>query len=250
MLAINVRDHGENRAELEKRSVAFVRFHHQEVALAHARVRAAHGSGLPADDYRWIEPAGIQHCGGHRRRGGFAMASRDCDAVLQPHQLGEQLAARDDRDLQHGALLELPDWRHRRPSSPPSPSRPQRWRPRDLRRSGRRETANRSVVGLSFKSEPLISYPKFNNTSAMPLMPMPPIPTKCRCCGLKNILILYCFGFQVECQWTITSSSTLAARRAASGCAKVRARSPMRCNNSGRARSFSTSSNNRPPSIS
>src|SRR5271165_664260 len=27
----------------------------------------------------------------------------------------------------------------------------------------------------------------------MPLMPMPPIPMKCRCWGLKNIFNMYCF---------------------------------------------------------
>src|SRR5437868_6872035 len=29
----------------------------------------------------------------------------------------------------------------------------------------------------------------------MPLIPIPPMPVKCRCCGLKNIILLYCSGF-------------------------------------------------------
>ena len=40
---------------------------------------------------------------------------------------------------------------------------------------------NRCVDELSDKSEPLTRYPKFNNTSAMPLIPAPPIPTKWMC---------------------------------------------------------------------
>src|SRR5580658_6185191 len=38
------------------------------------------------------------------------------------------------------------------------------------------------------------------STSARPLIPIPPIPTKCTCCGLKNTSILYCFGFRAVCQ--------------------------------------------------
>src|SRR5579863_4309078 len=35
----------------------------------------------------------------------------------------------------------------------------------------------------------------------MPLMPMPPIPTKWKCCCLKNIFTLYCSGFRGVSQW-------------------------------------------------
>src|SRR5437016_2214155 len=34
----------------------------------------------------------------------------------------------------------------------------------------------------------------------MPLIPMPPIPTKWTCWGLKNISYRYCFGFHPPCQ--------------------------------------------------
>ncbi len=37
----------------------------------------------------------------------------------------------------------------------------------------------RCVTALSFKSEPLTSKPRLNSTSAMPLIPEPPMPTKC-----------------------------------------------------------------------
>src|SRR5712692_2609683 len=38
--------------------------------------------------------------------------------------------------------------------------------------------AKRRVVSDSATSEPLTWYPRLSNTSAMPLMPMPPMPTK------------------------------------------------------------------------
>ena len=123
MFAVDVGDHGQDRAELEERAIALVRFHHQEIALADARVRAAHGRGLPAHHHRGIQARGIQHRRGHRRRGGFAVASGDRDAVLQPHQLSQQFAARNDRESAGGALPALPDWRRPRPNSPPSPWR-------------------------------------------------------------------------------------------------------------------------------
>ena len=123
MLAVDVRDHRQDRAELQKRAVAFVRFHHQKIALPHARVRAAHGRGLPAHHHRWIQAGDIQHRGGHGCGGGFAMASGDRDAVFQPHQLGQQLAARNHGNRAGGALPAPPDWRHPPPNSPPSPWR-------------------------------------------------------------------------------------------------------------------------------
>ena len=36
-----------------------------------------------------------------------------------------------------------------------------------------------SVIGPSFKSEPDTLYPRLKRSSAMPLMPIPPMPTKC-----------------------------------------------------------------------
>ena len=100
MLAIDVGDHGEDRAELQEGAVAFVGFNHQKITLADARVGAAHGCGLAPDDYRGIEARGVENGRGHRCGGGFAVAARDRDAVLQAHQLGQKLAPRDQRDFQ------------------------------------------------------------------------------------------------------------------------------------------------------
>src|SRR6267143_406870 len=38
--------------------------------------------------------------------------------------------------------------------------------------------ARRRVISLSLRSDPLTPYPRFRRSSAMPLIPMPPIPTK------------------------------------------------------------------------
>src|SRR5262245_7592618 len=38
---------------------------------------------------------------------------------------------------------------------------------------------SRAVTSDPFTSEPLISYPRFASSSAIPLIPMPPMPTKC-----------------------------------------------------------------------
>ena len=47
-------------------------------------------------------------------------------------------------------------------------------------RRGRRtpSVASRSVTSERFASEPLTSYPRLASSSAMPLMPIPPMPTK------------------------------------------------------------------------
>ena len=42
----------------------------------------------------------------------------------------------------------------------------------------RAKIAQPRVASLSCRSEPLTTYPEFKSTSAIPLMPMPPIPTK------------------------------------------------------------------------
>src|SRR5215471_4014062 len=67
-------------------------------------------------------------------------------------------------------------------------------------------SARRSVIGDSFTSEPEIRYPRFSSTSAMPLMPIPPMPVKWRCWGRKNISLSYCFGLRVNCQLKMLQS--------------------------------------------
>jgi hypothetical protein len=105
VLAIDVGDDSQDRRELQERAVALVGFHHQKVAVAHARVRTAHGRDPAAHHHRGVQARVVQNGGGERGGGGFAVAAGDGDAVLQAHQLGQQLAARNHRDLQTGGLL-------------------------------------------------------------------------------------------------------------------------------------------------
>src|SRR5262249_26202883 len=49
---------------------------------------------------------------------------------------------------------------------------------------------SRLVTSESARSEPLTVYPRFNRTSAIPLMPMPPMPTKWIRCVLRIISTL------------------------------------------------------------
>ena len=107
VLAIDVGDHGDDGRELEERAVALVGFHHQEIAVADARVRAAHGADASADHHGGVEAGVVQDGGGHRGGGGLAVAAGDGDAVLQAHQLGQQFAARDHGDLQAARFLHL-----------------------------------------------------------------------------------------------------------------------------------------------
>src|SRR5579884_1619151 len=77
MLAVDVGDYGDDGRELKKRSVAFVRFDHQNGAFAHARVRALESGDAATHDDGGVEIRGVQNGGDHRRGGGFPMAAGD-----------------------------------------------------------------------------------------------------------------------------------------------------------------------------
>ena len=98
VLAVDVGDHREDGRELEERAVAFVGFGDQVLRLAQARV-GAHGVHAAADDHGGVEPAGGEHGGDHRGGGGLAVHAGDGDAVLQAHQFGQHLGARNDGDV-------------------------------------------------------------------------------------------------------------------------------------------------------
>ena len=50
----------------------------------------------------WFRMVAVMRCGG-----GLAVAAGHGDAVLQPHQLGQQFAARNHRNLQAARFLHL-----------------------------------------------------------------------------------------------------------------------------------------------
>src|SRR5262249_51447079 len=105
MLAIDVGDDGDDGGELEKGAVALVGFDDEKIAVAHAGVGAAHGPDAAADHDGGIEPGVVENGGGHRGSSGFTVAAGDGYAVFQAHQLGQQFAAGDHRDLQAARFL-------------------------------------------------------------------------------------------------------------------------------------------------
>ena len=60
-------------------------------------------------------PRDIQNRRDHRGGGGLAVAAGDGDAVLQAHQLGQQFAARNHRNLQAARFLDFRIARRRPP---------------------------------------------------------------------------------------------------------------------------------------
>ncbi len=72
-----------------------------ELGVGPDRVQAA------ADDDRRVEAAGLEDEGRHGGRRRLAVRAGHGDAVLHPHQLGQHLGPRDDRDEARPGLLDL-----------------------------------------------------------------------------------------------------------------------------------------------
>ena len=104
MLAVDICHHRQNRRQFEERTVAFVRFHHQNRALPNARIRTLHRRHASAHHNRRIEIRRIQNRRHHRRGGSFPMAASNGNAELQTHQFRQQFAARNHRNLQTARL--------------------------------------------------------------------------------------------------------------------------------------------------
>ena len=110
---------------------------------------------LPPTTTVGSRPASVQNGRGHRSRGGLSVAAGDGDAVLQAHQLGQQLAARDHRDVQ------TPRFQHLRICGSTAELTTTALAASDVRggmalENQRPKRARRSVVALSFRSEPVI----------------------------------------------------------------------------------------------
>ena len=98
VLGVDRGDHGDRRRELEERAVGLVGLGHQVLALPEPRV-GAEARHAPADDDGRVEAALGEHGADHRRGRRLAVRAGDRDAVLEPHQLGQHLGARDHGDL-------------------------------------------------------------------------------------------------------------------------------------------------------
>ena len=106
MFVVDVRNHRYRRKQFQKRSVAFVRFRHHQLAASEPRV-AAKRPQPAANDGRRIQPRPLEHQRNHRRRRGLAVRAGDGDAEPEPHQLREHFRPRDDRNLPPRGLPDL-----------------------------------------------------------------------------------------------------------------------------------------------
>ena len=96
MLGIDVGHDRDRPVEPQEAAVALVGLDHHPVGLAEPGVGAI-AVDDPAVDHRRVDPAGVEHRGDHRRRGGLAVGARDRDGRLHPHQFGQHFRAADPR---------------------------------------------------------------------------------------------------------------------------------------------------------
>ncbi len=101
---IEIRNHGENRRELEERTIAFIRFCHQILRGAEAGVRA-HRINASANNDGRIEAACTENTGYHGRRGGLAVHAGNGDSVLEPHEFGQHFSTLNDGDFARAGFL-------------------------------------------------------------------------------------------------------------------------------------------------
>src|SRR6266850_1555717 len=106
MLGVDGRDDRDRRRQLQERAVGLVGLGDQVLALAEPRVRPEARHPAPHHD-RGIEAALGQHGADHRGGRRLAVGPGDRDPVLEPHQLGQHLGARDRRDLVLARRLDL-----------------------------------------------------------------------------------------------------------------------------------------------
>ena len=87
VLGIDIGDDGHVGGQLQERAVGFVRLDHHPVTGAKARIRPVGVDDAAVDNGR-IESARIDQRGDKGGRGRLPMRAGDCDAALEPHQLG------------------------------------------------------------------------------------------------------------------------------------------------------------------
>ena len=173
VLAVDVGDHGQGRGELEERAVRLVGLRHQELALAQPRARAEDAEP-PAHHHRGVEPAAVEHQRHHRGGRGLAVAARHRDPVLEAHQLGQHLGARDHGDpvaprLGHLGVVA---------AAPRSRSRPRAPRGRARRRAPRRRARRARRGGRS--------SPCASGRSPTPCSRGSAAPRRCRSCPSRR----------------------------------------------------------------
>ena len=175
MVELGVGQHGDVGIELEQRAVGLVGLDHDPLALAPAGVGAGRAQ-LAADHVGGIEARAAQRVDDHRRGGGLAVGAGHRDAALERGDLGQQVGA------VQLAAARPPGARGCR-AGPRSSRRPRRRRGR-WRRRARSPARSRARAGARCSStrrgQSRVTWaPRARATSARPLIPAPPMPTKC-----------------------------------------------------------------------
>ena len=96
MIEVDVGDHRDDRHQAQKAAVELISLRDQELARADPRA-SARDAHTTTNDNRGVETRFRQERSDQRRRRGLAVGTRDRDAVLETHQLGEHL-----RPTHHG----------------------------------------------------------------------------------------------------------------------------------------------------
>jgi hypothetical protein len=98
MLAVNIRDHRNRWAQLQKRTVAFIGLGDDEVSFAEFGI-APQGVEPSANHHGRVVTGVDQDGRNHRGGGGLAVTAGHGDAVLEPHQLGQHFGSRNHGNL-------------------------------------------------------------------------------------------------------------------------------------------------------
>jgi hypothetical protein len=176
VVGVDVGDDGDGRRQEQEGGIGFVGLDHDEIAGAQARIGAG-GVEPAADDEGRVHATLGENRRDEARRRGLAVRAGDGDALLERISSASicargttgTLAARAAATSGLSSLTAVDTTTASAPlmfaaACPTFTSTP---RP-----------ASRRVVALSAKSEPLTVKPRLESTSAMPLMPDPPTPTK------------------------------------------------------------------------
>ena len=97
MVVIHIGHHVDDREQTQEGTVGFVGLGDDILALAQAAVGPV-SIDQAADAHRGVQPRRVEN--GRRQRGGgsFAVRARHRDARAQPHQFGQHLCARNNRN--------------------------------------------------------------------------------------------------------------------------------------------------------
>ena len=176
VIGVDVGHHRDHRTEQQEGGIGLVRLGHQEVALAQPRVGAG-GIEPTTDDEGRVHRALGEDAGHQRGGGGLAVGAGDGNALLEAHQLGQHLRARHDRDVtltrgHHLGVVVLDRGGHH-----------QHIRVVHIRcgvttHHARAHLLQAGSGGIDAEVGAAHRITLIDSTSAMPLMPEPPMPTK------------------------------------------------------------------------